>query len=125
MSLTDSAIRALRPRSKAYKVADEKGLYLQVTPTGSRLWRVKFRALGGLEKKLSLGSYPEISLREPRAIRDEARSLLARGVDPAEKKRRDKHAAKVNAANTFSAMARAYIAKNHRDGLAGGHDHKA
>src|SRR4051812_8781087 len=75
VALTDSAIRALRPREKAYKVADDKGLYLQVTPSGGRLWRVKFRAEGGIEKKLSLGSYPDVSLRAARAARDNARSL--------------------------------------------------
>ncbi len=106
MSLTNSAIRALKPRDKSYKVADEKGLYVQVTPSGGKLWRVKFRAAGGVEKKLSLGAYPDVSLRQARDLRDEARSLLARGVDPAEKKRRDGRAAKVNATNTFGDVAR-------------------
>lgn len=118
MALTDSAIRVLKPRDKAYKVADEKGLYLQVTPTGGRLWRVKFRAQGGVEKKLSLGAYPDISLKSARELRDAARSMIARGVDPAEQKRRDRRAAKLAAANTFSAIAKDYIAKNARDGLA-------
>lgn len=118
MPLTDSAIRTLKPRDKPYKVADEKGLYLLVSPSGGRLWKVKFRTAGGVEKKLSLGAYPDISLKEARDIRDEARSLRAKGIDPAEKKRRDKHVAKVNAANTFGAVAKAYIAKNARDGLA-------
>jgi len=118
MALTDSAIRALKPRERAYKVSDEKGLYLQVTPAGGRLWRMKFRAAGGVEKKLSFGGYPEISLRDARDLRDEARSLIAKGVDPADKKRRDKRAARVSAENTFSAVAKDYIAKNRRDGLA-------
>jgi integrase len=118
VALTDSAIRVLKPRDKAYKVADEKGLYLQVTPTGGRLWRVKFRAQGGVEKKLSLGAYPDISLKSARELRDAARSMIARGVDPAEQKRRDRRAAKLAAANTFSAIAKDYIAKNARDGLA-------
>lgn len=118
MPLTDSAIRALKPRESAYKVADEKGLYLQVTPSGGRLWRVKFRATGGVEKKLSLGAYPEVSLKQARAARDEARAHLANGVDPAERRRREKHMAKINAVNTFEAIAQSYIAKNRRDGLA-------
>lgn len=117
MALTDSAIRALKPRDRAYKVADEKGLYLQVTPSGGRLWRLKFRASGGIEKKLSFGAYPEIGLKEARELRDKARSLVANGVDPADKKRRDKRAAKVSADNTFSAVAREYIAKTRRDGV--------
>ncbi len=117
MALTDSAIRALKPRERAYKVADEKGLYLQVTPAGGRLWRLKFRTSGGVEKKLSFGGYPEIGLKEARELRDKARSLVANGIDPADKKRRDKRAAKVSADNTFSAVAKDYIAKNRRDGL--------
>jgi integrase len=118
MALTDSAIRAIKPRDKSYKVADERGLYLLVTPAGGRLWKLKFRAPGGAEKKLSLGAYPDVSLKDARDLRDTARSNLARGIDPAEKKRRDQRAAKVNAANTFGAVAKAYIEKNQRDGLA-------
>jgi integrase len=118
MPLTDSAIRALKPREKEYKVADEKGLYLQITPSGGRLWRVKFRVPGGVEKKLSLGAYPEVSLKQARLARDEARASLANGVDPAEERRREKRVAKINAANTFKAIALSYIAKNRRDGLA-------
>ena len=118
MALTDTALKALRPRDRDYKVADEKGLYVQVTPAGGKLWKVKFRNQAGQEKKLSLGPYPEISLKDARALRDEARKLVALGIDPAEQKRRDAHAAKINAANTFEALAKAYIAKNVRDGLA-------
>lgn len=118
MPLTDSAIRALKPRERAYKVADERGLYLQVTPSGGRLWRVKFRAEGGVEKKLSLGAYPDLSLKEARAAREEARSMLANGLDPAQQKRRDKHIARINASNTFGSVAKAYIDRNRRDGLA-------
>jgi integrase len=118
MALTDTAIRALKARDKAYKVADEKGLYLLVTPAGGRLWKLKFRTDGGVEKKLSLGAYPDLSLKDARDLRDNARSSLARGIDPAAKKRRDKQAARINAANTFSAVAKAYIDKNRRDGLA-------
>jgi hypothetical protein len=71
-----------------------------------------------VEKKLSLWAYPEISLKEARAERDEARSMLANGIDPAQQKRQDKHIARVNASNNFSSVARAYIEKNRRDGLA-------
>ena len=71
-----------------------------------------------IEKKLGLGTYPEVSLKEARERRDEHRKLLANGIDPAEQKQRDKRAAMVAAANTFSLVAKAYIAKNKRDGLA-------
>jgi phage/plasmid primase-like uncharacterized protein len=114
MALTETTIRALKPQPKPYKVADEKGLYLLVTPPGGKLWKLKFRNGMGAEKKLSLGAYPDLSLKEAREARDIARSGLAKGIDPAEKKQSDKRAAKINAANSFSAVAKAYIEKNRR-----------
>jgi integrase len=118
MALTDSAIRALKPRDAVYKVADEKGLYLMVTPAGGKLWKLKFRNAAGFEKKLSLGAYPDLGLKDARDAREQARSALAKGADPAEKKQSDKRAAKINAENTFSAVAKAYIEKNRSDGKA-------
>jgi len=118
MALTDSAIRALKPGEKAFKVADEKGLYLLITPTGGRLWKLKFRTAVGAEKKLSLGAYPDVSLKDARTARDKARSTLAQGIDPAAKKQLDKRAARLSAENTFCAIAKLYIAKNRRDGKA-------
>lgn len=118
MPLTDAAIRSLKPRDKQYKVADEKGLYLLVTPAGGRLWKLKFRVPAGQEKKLSLGSYPEISLKAARDLRDSSRSLLASGVDPAEKKRRDKQVARFNMGNSFVSVADRLIEKQENEGLA-------
>lgn len=118
MALTDFALKALKPRATAFKVSDEKGLYVHVTPAGSKLWKFKFRNKVGAEKKLSLGAYPDLSLKEARELRDAARNRIAQGIDPAEQKQRDKRAAKISAANSFEAVAKAYIAKNRRDGLA-------
>lgn len=118
MALTDIALRNAKPTDKPYKLTDEKGLYLLVTPSGGRLWKLKFRNKAGVEKKLSIGAYPEVGLKQARERRDEARRQLSDGVDPAEQKRIDKHTAKISAANTFDAVARAYIAKNQREGLA-------
>ena len=118
MALTDTAIRALKPSTKDYKASDEKGLYLLVTPTGGRLWRLKYRSPGGVERKLSLGAYPDVGLKDARDLRDNARKLLASGVDPAERKRRDRHAAKVSAANSFGAVAQSYINKAKCEGRA-------
>jgi len=118
MALTDSAIRALKTHEKAYKATDEKGLYLYVTPSGGRLWKLKFRTAGGTEKKLSLGAYPDVTLKDARALRDAARRQLAKGVGPAEKKQHDKRISILNAANTFGAVAELFIAKLERDGLA-------
>lgn len=118
MPLSDSGVRALKPRDKAYKISDEKGLYLLITPAGGKLWKVKFRNALGAEKKLSLGAYPDLSLKEARELRDKARSSLAKGEDPAEKKQLDKRIARINADNTFASIARACIEKNKRDGKA-------
>ncbi|MGF7155844.1 Arm DNA-binding domain-containing protein [Novosphingobium gossypii] len=79
--LTTIQINALKPREKDYKVADGKGLYLLVKPNGSLLWRVKFR-FHGIEKKMALGRYPDVGLKEARDKRDEAREQLESGIDP-------------------------------------------
>jgi hypothetical protein len=121
MALTDTTIRNAKPQSKPYKLADEKGLFLLVQPSGGRLWRFKFREKGQpkrVEKKLGFGNYPDVNLKDARRLRDEARALLAAGIDPAEKKRRDAHTAKVSAANSFDAVARAYIDKGKWEGRA-------
>lgn len=80
--LTDLAIRNARGLDKAYKLFDGGGLYLEVIPSGSKLWRMKYRQLNGKENRLSFGSYPETSLGEAREKRAEARKLLAAGGDP-------------------------------------------
>jgi len=72
MSLTDTAIRSLKPKPTPYKVADEKGLFLLVTPAGGKLWELKFRNGIGIEKKLALGAYPELSMRDARDARAKA-----------------------------------------------------
>jgi hypothetical protein len=75
MALTDIKVRTAKPLEKAYKLADEKGLFLQVTPTGSKYWRFKYR-FDGKEKLLAFGVYPDLSLGEARAKRDQARNFL-------------------------------------------------
>jgi hypothetical protein len=71
MPLTNIALKALKPRERSYKVADDRGLYIEVTPNGSKLWRYKYR-LHGKENRLSMGRYPEISIAEARQRRDKA-----------------------------------------------------
>ena len=95
-------------------MANKKGHYLQVSPSGGRLWRMKYRTPGGTEKKLAFGAYPEVSLKGARDLRDEARKQLAASIDPAEKKKQDRHAAKVSAANSFEVVAGAYVNKCRR-----------
>jgi integrase len=108
MPLTDTAVRAAKPREKSYKMADERGLYLLLTTSGGKLWKLKFRLLGK-EKKLSLGAYPEVSLAKARKLRDAARERLADGEDPALDKRKAKAAARLKAGVTFAGVAREYI----------------
>ena len=115
MALTDTAIKALKPADSDYKKGDSGGLYLLVTTGGSKLWRVKFR-VGGREKKLSLGAYPEVSLADARAARDKARENLSAGDDPALEKQREKRARQEGAGNTFDAIAKEYCSKRKRDG---------
>ena len=82
MALTDTAIRNAKLGEKPKKLYDERGLFLLVQPSGGKLWHLKYRYLGN-EKKLSLGRYPDVSLKVARERRDEARALLANGADPA------------------------------------------
>jgi hypothetical protein len=85
MSLTIVAINHAKPKDKTYRLYDEKGLYLEVTKAGGKLWRLKYR-IGGKEKRLAIGTYPEISLKDARAARDAARTQLAAGPIPASTK---------------------------------------
>ncbi len=89
--LTELAIKKAKPEAKPYKMADGGGLYLLVQPTGSKWWRIKYRMLG-VEKSLSLGVYPDITLTEARERREQARKLLANGGDPSAIKQAAKQA---------------------------------
>lgn len=117
MALTDTAIRNAKPKEKPYKVTDAQGLYLLVNPRGSKLWRVKYR-MNGVERKLALGSYPEITLAEARAARDAARRQLAHAVDPNVAKRQARIEASIRASNSFATVAEELIDKKTREGLA-------
>ena len=79
--LTDAHVRKIKPLEKKKRYADEKGLYLEVTPSGGRFWRLKYR-FNGRESTLTIGSYPEISLAQARRTRDEARIQLYNNIDP-------------------------------------------
>lgn len=117
MPLSDIAIRTAKPGTKPIKLSDERGLFLLVQPSGGKLWRLKYR-VAGKEKKLSLGCYPDVLLKEARERAGEARKLLAAGTDPSEKKRSDRLEATLKAAITFKAVADEYIAKSEREGRA-------
>ncbi len=111
MPLTDTAVRNAKPGEKQRKLADEKGLFLLVHPNGSKYWRLKYR-FGGTEKMLALGVYPDISLVDARQRREDARKLLANGVDPGENRKAVKAAGEIRAANSFEVVAREWFASN-------------
>jgi integrase len=107
--LTDVLVRNAKPATKATRIFDDGGLYLEVAPSGGKWWRLKYRH-GGKEKRISLGVYPEVSLKEARERRDKARKQLAQGQDPSQARREDK-AAKVLDAETFESVAREWHSK--------------
>lgn len=113
MVLTVTAIRNAKP----YKVADSPGLYLLVNPRGSKLWRIKYR-IDGVERKLSLGTYPDITLAEARAARDAARRQLAHAVDPNAAKRQARIKPSIQASNSLASVAEELLEKKAREGLA-------
>ncbi len=109
MALTDTACKNTKPNAdKAYKLSDEKGLYLLITQNGSKYFRMDYR-FGGKRKTLALGVYPETSLKQARDKRDEARSQLADGIDPSLKRKAEKTG---SLENTFSAIAKEFIENN-------------
>lgn len=110
MSLTDTAIRKAKTTAKTLRMFDGGGLYLELSPTGGKWWRLKYRH-SSKEKRLSLGTYPDTSLADARAKRDAARKLLAAGVDPGEQRKAQKAAGVERAANSFEVIAREWLQK--------------
>jgi integrase len=110
MPLSDMAARNAKPREKAYKLSDANGLYLQVEPNGSKLWRLKYR-FHGKENRLSFGAYPAVTLAQARERQLDARHVLRNDVDPGELKKHAKRAAVVAGGNTFEAVAREWFVK--------------
>ena len=92
MPLTDTAIRKAMPGPKTRKLSDGKGLYLELSPAGGRWWRLKYR-IAGVEKRISLGTYPETSLKAAREKMEEARALVAQGIDPSQARKAAKQEA--------------------------------
>lgn len=116
MALSELQVRAAKPRDRDYKLSDARGLYLLVRPNGSKLWRFKYRYLN-VEKKLSLGAFPDVTLKAARRQCDLARHKLADGIDPSREKRIAKIAAKLGAETRFEAIAEEFISKREQDGL--------
>lgn len=110
MPLTDTAVRTAKPTDKQRKLADERGLFLLVTPAGGKYWRMKYR-YGGKEKTLALGVYPDVTLKAARAARDGARTLLVNGIDPGAAKKAHKAAQVASVANNFKAVSIEWLEK--------------
>ena len=110
MPLSDTAIRKVKATGKTQRLFDGFGLYLEVSPTGSKLWRQKYR-FAGKEKRLALGIYPDVTLREARERCAEARKLLSAGLDPSDHRKAEKAAGADRAANSFEVIAREWLTK--------------
>lgn len=117
MPLKDLQIRNLRPKDGVYHCADERGLYLEIYPNGSMLWRYKYRYIGK-QKRIALGRYPDVGLAEARRRRDDARRMLEAGSDPLAERKHDKLVAAFKAANSFGDVAKEYIDKMVAEGRA-------
>ena len=105
MPLKDVHVKNARPARKIYRLFDGGGLYLEITPSGGKYWRYKYR-FGGKEKRLALGVYPDLSLADTRGMHAQARKTLATGRDPSEVKRETKRQSFLKAENTFETVAR-------------------
>ena len=108
MALTKIEIDKAEIRDKPYKLTDSNGLFLLIKPNGSKLWRFKF-SFGGTEKLLAIGPYPDVGLKEARTKRDDAKTLLRNGVDPASQKQAEKREAKRNESNSFERAALEWV----------------
>jgi integrase len=115
--LSALAVENAKPRDKQYILTDGNGLHLLVMPHGRKLWRLRYR-FGGKQKMLSLGAFPEVSLASARSKRDDARKLMAQGINPSDHRRREKLAAQVAANNTFAAIAKEYLKNLEESGAA-------
>jgi len=114
MSLSDTAVRSAKRADKTVRLFDERGLYLEVAPSGGKWWRFKYR-FRGKEKRVSLGTYPDVTLKEARTRREEARKLLEAGVDPGEHRKAVKRAELLSADVTFERVARTWFDKHMAD----------
>ena len=118
MALTDTACKHAKSVDRARRLFDAHGLYLEVSPTGGKYWRLKYR-FNDKEKRLALGVYPDVSLLQARKLRESARDLLRAGTDPGVAKRGQREQAKLNNAQTFEVIAREWHAHK-KDGWESG-----
>ena len=116
--LTEVAVKQAKAKEKPYRLSDQGGLYLEVSPKGSKYWRYKYRISTGaqrIEKRLALGVYPKISLKNARELHREAHALVSQGGDPSLVKREQKALAEVASLNTFGSLGEDWFAKQSPD----------
>src|SRR5215208_1960133 len=111
MPLTDTRIRNAKPIEKPYKMADGGGLYIEIKPTGSKLWRLRYR-LAGKENVFAIGDYRTIGLAEARTARDQAKKLIKEGVHPSHQRKLERIRQAHEHANTFAAVAKEWLNRN-------------
>lgn len=114
MSLTVLQVEKAKAKEKDYKLSDERGMYLLVTKAGGKLWRLKYR-VDGKEKVLSIGAYPDLSLKDARDMRDTARNQLANGIDPSAEKQAKKASHAQSHADSFELIAKEWFATRMND----------
>lgn len=122
MPLTDTIIRNAKPETKPIVLTDGRGLSIQIQPHGGKWWRFRYR-FEGKAKMLSFGTYPDVGLKDARERREEARTLLAKGVDPGAQRKAQKGARAERAANSFEVIAREWF-ERHKEGWAESHASK-
>jgi integrase len=111
MPLTNAQVKNAKPANKTYRLFDGGGLYLEVSPKGGKWWRHKYR-FDGKEKRVSLGVYPDVPLKEARIRHSDARKLLANGVDPSAHRKVTRAVRKEQLSNSFETIGREWYAKN-------------
>lgn len=122
MALSDITIRTAKPKVKPYKLSDSGGLYLEIAPSGGKWWRYKYR-FSGKENRLSLGTYPDVSLAQARDKHRDARKLVADGISPSENRKAIKAADKLSDVNSFELISRAWW-QSHMKEKSDGHKQK-
>ncbi len=108
MKLNNTTCKNAKPKEKPYKLSDGWGMYLEIMPNGSKYWRLKYR-FGGKEKRLAIGVYPRVSLKEARDKREEAKDHIASGKDPSLAKKEQKLQLTISTKNTFEQIAREWL----------------
>jgi hypothetical protein len=110
LPLTEAKLKNAKPLEKTYKLSDGGGLYLEVTPVGSKLWRLGYTQQNGKKNRLALGAYPVVTLAAAREKRLKVKQQIDAGIDPAQARRAAKQHRSITAANTFEVIAREWHA---------------